>query len=158
MARILVTYYTRTNKTESMAKEVAEGVKAAGGTAVLKPVGEVAVDELMDYDGIIIGSPTYYGLPASPIKKLLDDSVKHHGKLAGKAGGAFASSGNVAGGNETTIMAILQALLIHGMVIQGTAQGDHYGPVAVHKMDENVTKQCRSLGERVARLAEKLAQ
>jgi multimeric flavodoxin WrbA len=63
------------------------------------------------------GSPTYYGTMAWELKKLLDESVKFHGKLRGKVGGAFTSSANVGGGNETTVLDILKALLIHGMVV-----------------------------------------
>lgn len=52
-----------------------------------------------------------------------------HGKLVGKVGGVFTSSGMIGGGNETTIMSILQGLLIHGMIVQGVQEGNHYGPV-----------------------------
>ena len=89
------------------------------------------VDELLKADGIIFGSPNYYGGMAAPVKGFLDESVKFHGELKGKVGGAFSSSANIGGGNETTIMNILKAFLIHGMIVQGTSQGDHYGPVAI---------------------------
>ncbi|MBS3763896.1 MAG: NAD(P)H-dependent oxidoreductase, partial [Planctomycetes bacterium] len=114
-------------------------------------------DDLLKYDGIIIGSPTYYGDMCYEVKELLDASVKYHGKLTGKVGGAFASSANIGGGNETTIMSILQALLIHGMIVEGTADGDHYGPVSIGAPEERAISQCRELGERVARLAIKLS-
>ena len=121
-----------------------------------KRVDEIEADDLLQYDGIIIGSPTYYGTMAAQIKKLLDDSVKFHGKLEGKVGAAFASSANVGGGNETTILDIINALLIHGMVIQGDSKGDHYGPVAVGAPDGRAQKECQRLGERTARLVKKL--
>jgi len=122
----------------------------------LKDIQEVKPDHLLDYDGIIIGSPTYYGLPSAEVKSLFDKSVMFHGQLTGKVGGAFASSANVGGGNETTAMAILQALLIHGMIVQGTATGDHYGPVSINAPDERVKNQCYALGRRVAELSRKL--
>ncbi len=62
---------------------------------------------------------------AAEIKKFIDESVKFHGKLEGKVGGAFSSSAQIGGGNETTIMDILKTLLIHGMIIQGSSKGDH---------------------------------
>jgi NAD(P)H dehydrogenase (quinone) len=156
MAKILITYYSRTGNTEKMAEEIAEGVKKEKVTVELKKAGEVKVDDLLNYEGIIIGSPTYYGTMAYPIKKLLDDSVKFHGKLEGRVGAAFTSSANIGGGNETTILDILNAMLIHGMVIRGDSQGDHYGPVAIGAPDARALKQCRRLGERVARLAKQL--
>lgn len=157
MARILVTFHSRGGNTKNMAKLVAEGAEGVEGADVtLKPVAEARARELTDYDGIIIGSPTYYGLPAAQVKKLIDDSVAFHGQLEGKVGGAFSSSANIGGGNETTIMAILQALLIHGMVVQGTSAGDHYGPVAIGAPDNRAANLCREYGKRVASLAVKL--
>jgi NAD(P)H dehydrogenase (quinone) len=82
--------------------------------------------------------------------------VAFHGQLEGKVGGAFASSANIGGGNETTILAILEALLIHGMVVQGTSSGDHYGPVAIGRPDTRASGQCTAYGERVAALAKRL--
>ncbi len=93
---------------------------------------------------------------AAEMKQLIDDSVTCHGKLAGKVGGAFASSANVGGGNETTVMDLVKVLLIHGMVIPGNANGDHYGPVAIGKPDERARSMCRDLGRLVAELTVKL--
>ena len=157
MPRVLILYYTRTGNTEKMARLIEEGAKSAGAEVSLQTVPGASPDDLQGFDGIIIGSPTYYGLPAAEIIKFLDDSVKFHGKLEGKVGAAFSSSANIGGGNETVILAILEAMLVHGMVIQGVPKGDHYGPVSIGVPDERVMKQCRSLGERVAKLAKKLA-
>jgi len=158
MARVLIIYYSRSGNTEKMAKLVADGVLKEKKVEVeVKPVKDVQVEELLDADGIIIGSPTYYGSMASEIKKLLDDSIKFHGKLDGKIGGAFSSSGNIGGGNETTIMNILKALLIHGMIVQGTPRGDHYGPVAIKEPDERSKRLCIEYGLRIAKLVLKLS-
>lgn len=158
MAKVLVVYHSESGNTAKMAELVAAGAREAGGEVVLKKVEDCDPAELLDYGGIVIGSPTYYGLMSAPVKKLLDDSVRFHGKLAGTVGGAFTSAGNVGGGNETTILSILQAMLIHGMIVQGTASGDHYGPVAVGAPDERSAKQCAALGRRVAELAEALGR
>jgi NAD(P)H dehydrogenase (quinone) len=157
MAKILVAYYSRSGNTERMAKEIAKGANKEKVDADLKSIGQLKADDLLRYDGVIIGSPTYYGTMAASIKKLLDDSVKFHGKLEGKAGAAFTSSANVGGGNETTILDILNAMLIHGMVIKGDSQGDHYGPVAIGAPDARALKQCLRLGERMASLVKQLS-
>ncbi len=158
MAKALVIYYSRTGNTKKMAQLIAEGLKKEGLDTELKDVKDVSVDELLKFEAIVIGSPTYYGSMASEIKKLLDDSVKFHGKLEGKVGAAFSSSANVAGGNETTVLDILNAFLIHGMIIQGDPRGDHYGPVSVGEPDERATKECLRLGSRVALLAKKISE
>jgi NAD(P)H dehydrogenase (quinone) len=157
MAQIFILYYSRTGHTRAMAEAVKDGVMSAGGvTARVRGVEEVDVDELLEPEGILIGSPTYYGGMAWPVKRLLDESVRHHGRLEGKVGGAFSSAGGIGGGNETTVLGVLQALLIHGMVIQGTPSGDHYGPVAVEKPDERAAGNCRELGRRAAELVKRL--
>ncbi len=157
MAKMLVTYHSRGGNTRKMAEMIGEGASTVAGVeVVLKPVGEVKPEDLVGYDAVVIGSPTYYGLPAAAVKKLIDESVAFHGQLEGKVGGAFSSSANIGGGNETTIMAILQALLIHGMVVQGTSAGDHYGPVAIGAPDRRASDQCHAYGKRVALLTKKL--
>jgi NAD(P)H dehydrogenase (quinone) len=157
MPTVLVIYYSRTGNTEKMARFVAEGVKAGGVGVEVKNVGGVSASDLTDYDGIIIGSPTYYGTMAWEVKKLLDESVAHHGGLDGKVGAAFSSSANIGGGNETTVLAILQAMLIHGMVIQGDPEGGHYGRVSIDAPDRRVEVECKRMGKRVAALVKKLA-
>jgi len=156
MARALVVYYSRTGNTKKMAESIVEGIKNEGMEVVMKEAKDVDAGELLKYDAIAIGSPTYYGTMAAEIKKLLDESVKFHGKLEGKIGAAFASSANVGGGNETTILDILNAMLIHGMIIQGDPQGDHYGAVAIGAPDSRATKQCVRLGGRIAKLVKRL--
>jgi len=156
MAGALVIYYSRSGNTKKMAESIVEGMKNEGLNAVLKDVKDIKAAELLEYQAIIIGSPTYYGTMAAEIKKLLDQSVQFHGKLEGKIGAAFDSSANIAGGNETTILDILNAMLIHGMIIQGDPKGDHYGPVAIGAPDARSIKECLRLGSRVANLLKKL--
>ncbi|MGA2265872.1 MAG: NAD(P)H-dependent oxidoreductase [Phycisphaerae bacterium] len=157
MAKMLVCYYSKTQHTAHLAEAVAEGARRVAGVTVdVKAVHQAPVEELPDYDAIVVGSPTYYGTMAGPIKQWLDESVSLHGQLKGKVGGAFASSGNIAGGGETTILSILQGLLIHGMVVAGTPKGSHYGPVAIGKADERARTEARDYGKMLAELAVKL--
>lgn len=157
MAKILVAYYSVSGHTKKMAELIVEGIKKEEMVdVVLKNVEELNVDELLEYQCIVIGSPVYYGSMAAAIKKLFDDSVKFHTKLDGRVGGAFASSANIGGGNETTILDILNAMLIHGMIVQGDPKGDHYGPVSIGVPDERSQRQCVRYGERIARLVKKI--
>lgn len=106
---VLIVYDSKTGNTEKMARAVKEGVEEAGLKAELKHVKEASVDELLNYDGIILGTPVYYGLPSGRLKAVIDDSVKYHGKLDGKIGGAFASSGGTHSGAETAIISLIEA-------------------------------------------------
>jgi len=157
MAKGIVIYHSRSGNTKKMAEIVAEGMNEAGLPTECKPVSDVKAEDLLDYDAIVVGSPTYYGHMAGPIKQLFDDTVSFHGKLDGKVGAAFTSSANIGGGNETTIMGILEAMLIAGLVVQGDPKGDHYGPVSIGKPDERVRRQCKRRGQRIAELTTKLA-
>jgi NAD(P)H dehydrogenase (quinone) len=158
MKKIAVIYYSRSGNTKAMARIVVEGIQKSGGVeADLSDISDFTLDKILDYDGIIIGSPTYYGSMAWQIKKFFDDSVKFHGKLAGKIGAAFASAANIGGGNETTVTGILNAMLVHGMLVFGRHQGDHYGVVSIGEPDDRVKKQCMDLGVRAAEMVKKLA-
>lgn len=157
MVKILIVFYSRSGNTEKMADAVAEGTKQVEGTAVeVKKATDTKLEDLHNADGIIMGSPTYYGLMAGQLKTLLDESVRIHGKLEGKVGGAFASAGGYATGAETTLLSILQAMLVHGMIIQGRSDSKHYGAAARGAPKNEEIEDCRNLGKRVATLATRL--
>ena len=156
MAKGIVIYYSRSGNTREMAETIAEGMNEGGLPTECKSVDKVKAEDLLKYDAIVIGSPTYYGHMAGSIKQLFDDAVSYHGRLDGKVGAAFSSSANIGGGNETTIMGIIEAMLISGMILPGDPQGDHYGPVSIGKPDERVHQQCRRRGQRVADLTKRL--
>ncbi len=156
MAKGIVIYYSRSGNTKEMAGIIAKAMNDSGLATDCKPVDKVKANDVFDYDAIVIGSPTYYGQMASPIKQLIDELVSRHGDLDGKIGGAFTSAANIGGGNETTIMGIIEAMLISGMVVQGDPQGDHYGPVSIGKPDKRVQQQCQQRGQRIAELTKKL--
>jgi NAD(P)H dehydrogenase (quinone) len=150
MPRVLVVYHSRTGRTESLAREISDALEAEGLEVDCRNVAGVQADDLLQADGIVVGSPTYYGTMAAEVKRLLDESVRFHGKLDGKVGAAFASAGST--GQETTVLSILEALLIHGMIIQGDYSGLHYGVTSVGERTEDDTNRCRRFGKRYARL------
>lgn len=157
MVKILVVYDSKTGNTKKMALAVAEGAKEIRGVkAETKKADETSIEDLLSADGIIMGSPTYYGQMSAKLKALIDESVKVHGKLEGKVGAAFTSAGGTATGAETTLLSILQAMLVHGMIVQGRASDKHYGAAAVGSPNKKELKFCKALGKRVANLVRKL--
>ncbi len=159
MATVLIVYDSETGNTEKMAQVVAKGAQQIDGIDVIvKRATDTTNDDLLNVEGIIAGSPVYYGLMSANLKAVFDASVKIHGKLDGKIGGAFASAGGYATGAETTILSILEAMLVHGMIVQGNARGpmEHYGAAAKGAPDEKEQKSCHTLGKRVARLVTRL--
>ena len=158
MVKLLVVYYSRTGHVKTMAEIMADAAVKEGAEVRLKAVSDASNDDLAWADGIIIGSPVYFGLPAAEIMKFIDDSISVRRELENKVGAAFASSGHHTGGKETTIMALLQALLIHGMVVCGDpiSSGGHYGAAATGDPDERSAKECADLAKRVVMLASTL--
>jgi len=157
--KILVTYYSRSGNTEQLAQAIARGVEEVEGVkAVLKPCGEVEKQDMIDCAGLVAGSPVYFGTMAAELKAMLDKFVGVRRKMEGKVGAAFATSADLSGGKETTVLSILQAMLIYGMVVMGdplSATG-HYGACCVGKPDEDALDRGRKLGHRVAEVAMKL--
>jgi NAD(P)H dehydrogenase (quinone) len=150
--KVIVLYYSRGGTTKRIAELLADFVKKEKVDVDITDIENFLVNKLPDYDGIIIGSPTYYGSLAASVKNLFDQSVVFHGKLDGKVGAAFSTSANLAGGNETTALSILEAMLIHGMIIQGDFKGDHYGSVAVGKVDYRTEQNCKRQAQRFVAL------
>lgn len=159
MVMMLVVYDSRTGNTEKAALLVAEGIRRVKNVdCKVKKVGDVTLDDLLRADGIVVGSPTYYGGMSAKIKALIDESVKIHGKLEGKVGAAFTTSGGTATGAETTLMSIVQALLIHGMIVKGNPEDKHYGLAIVGAPESEEDKElCREFGFAVANLTLKIS-
>jgi NAD(P)H dehydrogenase (quinone) len=141
MPKVLVLYYSAYGHIETMANAVAEGARAAGATVDVKRVPETApeevaraahfkldqaapiakIDDLADFDAIVIGTGTRFGRMSSQMASFLDQAgpLWARGVLNGKVGAAFTSSGTQHGGNETTLFSIITNLLHFGLVIVG---------------------------------------
>jgi NAD(P)H dehydrogenase (quinone) len=156
--QVLVLYYSKGGNTKRLAEEVAKGVESAKVKAVMKSTSEVTKEDFLESDGIIAGSPVYFGVMAWELKKIFDEFVGTRRKMENKVGAAFATGGHHSGGKETTIMSILQCMLIYGMIIVGdpmSASG-HYGVACLGTPDGNAAEDAFKLGARVAELCVKL--
>jgi NAD(P)H dehydrogenase (quinone) len=158
--QVLVIYFSRSGNTRKLAEAIAKGVEGEKGvTCALKAVSEVAGEDFLASAGIIAGSPVYFGTMAAELKQVFDKFVSIRKKMGDKVGAAFATSGDETGGKETTIMSIIQAFLIYGMIIVGDpldATG-HYGVACAGTPDEGTLENARKLGKRVAQLVKKVA-
>lgn len=153
---ILVLYYSKGGNTRRLAEAIAEGVGQVDGVeAVVRRTQEVTRDDFVAAAGVIAGSPVYFGTMAAELKKVLDDFVSVRRQMENKIGAAFTTSGDPTGGKETTMLSIIQALLIYGMIIVGDpiAATGHYGVACVGKPDSGTMENGRKLGARVAQLA-----
>src|ERR1700709_520354 len=141
MTKVLVLYYSAYGHIEKMAEAVAEGAREAGATVDIKRVPELVpeavakasyykvdqaapvakVEELADYDAIIVGVGTRFGRMASQMANFLDQAggLWTKGALNGKVGGAFTSTATQHGGPETRLFSIITNLLHFGLVVVG---------------------------------------
>ncbi len=157
MTRILVVYFSVTGNTRLMAEAVAEGASSVADVdCQLMAVEKVTNEDWVAADGIIVGSPTYFGQMAAEVKGMFDVTEKIYGQLEGKVGAAFTTSGGLGCGHELTNMSIITAMLVAGMVVGGTTKGPHFGPFAAGTPAEKDLEQARALGVRVAALTRKL--
>jgi NAD(P)H dehydrogenase (quinone) len=159
--QVLVLYYSRTGNTHKLAQAVSEGVESVEGVrCLLRSTEEVKREDFVESDGIIAGSPVYFGVMAAELKKVFDDFVAVRWKTENKVGAAFATGGDASGGKETTMLSIIQAMLIYGMIIVGdpmSATG-HYGVACLGAPDASGRQNGFKLGARVAELVKKLHQ
>lgn len=157
--QILILYFSKGGNTRKLAEAIAKGVQEVEEVrAVLKKTDDVTKKDFVASDGVIAGSPVYFGLMAADLKRVFDEFVGVRKKMEGKVGAAFATSGDPSGGKETTMISIIQALLIYGMVVVGdpiSATG-HYGTSCVGAPDSKSEQNGMKLGRRVAELAKKI--
>lgn len=157
--KVLILYYSRGGNTQELAQSIAAGVKkVAGVECVLKSTEDVTKEDFVEAGGIIAGSPVYYGSMAASLKEIFDSFVVVRHRMGDKVGAAFATSGDPSGGKETTLISIIQAMLINGMIIVGDpleASG-HYGVSCVGAPDKRTQEHAAMLGKRVASLVKKL--
>jgi NAD(P)H dehydrogenase (quinone) len=198
MAKILVLYYSAYGHIETMANAVAEGARETGAQVDVKRVPELVpdeiarkshykldqpapvatVEELANYDAIVVGTGTRFGRMPSQMANFLDQAggLWMRGALHGKVGGAFTSTGTQHGGQETTLFSIITNLLHFGMVIVGLdygyagqmtlgeiTGGSPYGATTIagtdgsRKPTENELKGARYQGRKIAEIAKKLS-
>ncbi|HVZ06222.1 NAD(P)H:quinone oxidoreductase [Hyphomicrobium sp.] len=198
MTNVLVLYYSSYGHIEKMAESVAAGAREAGADVVVKRVPELVpeeiakkshfkldqaapiatVDELPEYDAIIIGVPTRFGNMPAQMKNFLDQTggLWAAGKLIGKVGSVFSSTATQHGGQESTILSTHTVLLHQGMVIVGlpysfqgqmgvqeVTGGSPYGATTIAAGDgsrqpsENELAGARFQGRHVAQIAARLA-
>jgi NAD(P)H dehydrogenase (quinone) len=197
MTKVLVLYYSTYGHIETLAGAIAEGARETGATVDIKRVPETVpeatarhahfkldqaapiavIDDLANYDAIIVGSPTRFGRMGGQMASFLDGAggLWARGALNGKVGGAFTSSATQHGGQETTLFSILTNLLHFGMVVVGldygfagqmllteVTGGSPYGATTIaggdgsRKPSDNELAGARYHGSSIAMLAKKL--
>ena len=188
--KVLVVYYSVHGHVETLARAVGEGAESVRNTEVrLRRVrgvddgprrhaeDEATIDDVRWADGIAWGTPTRYGMMATPLKRFLDGLVDvwKHGELEDKPTGVFTSTASIHGGQESTILTTLVPLLHFGMIFVGTPYvqnpqimtadavgGSPYGPSTVAGPDDQRAVAAmelitaRNLGVRIARVASAL--
>jgi NAD(P)H dehydrogenase (quinone) len=163
---ILITFYSKTANTQSLAEEVAKGAQSiAGVQVVLKSIDQTTRKDLLEADAIIIGSPVYNANLAPEVVQFMSAWPFEGNPLKDKIGAAFVTAGGISAGEELAQVNILHSMLIFGMIVVG---GDNwasaFGASAINnesifktdKLDKLFLQKGFSLGSRVATLAKKM--
>lgn len=144
-AKVLIVFYSRTGNMAQLADTIAEGAREAGAEVRMARVDDLAPQEVINSvpgwreshaalkakypepqlsdlewaDAIIFGSPTRYGNMAAELKLFIDKTgpLWAAGKLVNKVGSAFTSTATIHGGNETTLVTMLNPMIHLGMII-----------------------------------------
>jgi NAD(P)H dehydrogenase (quinone) len=192
---LLILYYSRYGATAEMAKLIGRGVDQVDGIeASIRTVPAISAnteatepaiptegaiycqqEDVKDCAGLILGSPTRFGNMAAPLKYFLDTTggLWASGALIDKPGAVFTSTASLHGGQESTLLSMINPLLHHGMVVCGlpysetelnttSTGGTPYGPShlagtdAKKAISEEEKKLCLALGKRIATIALKL--
>lgn len=147
---------------ERMSRKVAEGARGAGAEVLMLTSANVKPDDLPSHDAIVIGTPCHFAGPSTSVKRFMDSTWAIRGKLAGKVGGAFTAAEHLAGGHELTLISTLAFFLFHGMIVEGSCDGDGFGATLVAPDSQyseamaDDPEECRNLGAKIVRLAAKL--
>jgi len=195
MSNILVLYYSVHGSTRHLAEEAVYGIEQTGEhTALLRTVADISANHeqtepsvpssgapyatLEDFnqaDGVLLGSPAYFGNMCAPMKYFLDQTSSSWlaGKMIGKPAAVFTSSSSLHGGQESVLLSMMLPLLHHGMVISGIPYsepallntltgGSPYGATHLATQDSTTLSheetQCmRALGKRIAALSQRLS-
>lgn len=163
---ILITYYSKTAHTQSLAEEVAKGASSIPGVqVVLKRIDQTTTKDLLAADAIILGSPVYNANLAPEVVQFMSTWPFEGNPLKDKIGAAFVTAGGISAGEELAQVNILQSMLVFGMVVVG---GDDWtsafgasaitneGVFKTENLDKLFFQKGFSLGKRVAKIAKKI--
>jgi NAD(P)H dehydrogenase (quinone) len=163
---ILITYYSKTAHTQSLAEEVAKGAASIPGVqVVLKKIDQTTTKDLLNTDAIIVGSPVYNANIAPEVVQFMSTWPFEGNPLKDKIGAAFVTAGGISAGEELAQVNILQSMLVFGMVVVGgndwtSAFGasaiTNEGVFKTAQLDKIFLQKGYSLGKRVATIAKKM--
>ena len=164
---ILILYDPKGPAIESLAAAATEGAAGSGSIqAVSKSIFQATTQDLLEADGVLLGSPNWSGLTGS-MKSWLDEQgdLWEDGSLSGKPGAAFTTGWGRHSGLEMTLLQLIHWMLACGMVVVGLpwsdpmrTSGSYYGATAVAGVTDQDLDQARELGARVANIAAKLKE
>ena len=145
--KILILYYSGSGNTERMARAIAEAMKSSAVDVTVENVEKFSTSLLPNYEGFVLGSPTYFSNMAWPVKKMIDESIMHYSgkKLGNKVAGIFTSAGTKRDGQDCLRMLEIALRVHHGMNVVGSlirVDGEN---------TKEVEKSCQEYGKQLAK-------
>jgi NAD(P)H dehydrogenase (quinone) len=160
---VLITYYSQSGNTKTMALAVEEGAKSVAGVRVLLlPIDQVSNKEVLEADAIVVGSPVYNANVAPAVQEFINSWPFEGRPMKDKLGAAFVTGGGISIGEEGVMLDILRTMLIQGMIVLGGEEVEAAfgasaitgeGPFKGEKIDPIFLAKGVGLGKRVAETA-----
>jgi len=145
MVEVLILYYSRSGRTEALAKAVVEGVESVeGASAIVKRVDYATVDDLISCDAVAFGSPNYFSYMAGLMKDFFDKALSIREKVAGKPSVAFTSGG---GSSNSALLSLER--MISSFRLEKVADG----VFSEGEPSRENLEACKKLGETLAKRA-----
>lgn len=147
---------------ERMSRKVAEGARGAGAEVLMLTAANAKAQDILDRDCLILGTPCHFAGMSTAVKRFVDSTWPLRGKLAGRVGAVFTAANHLAGGHELTLLSVIAFFMSHGMIVEGSPEGDSFGATLIAPEGDageamaDDPEECRRLGEKAARLAAKL--
>ena len=160
---VLITYYSQSGKTKTLAHAVEEGAKSVAGVRVLLlSIDQVSTKEVLEADAIVVGSPVYNANVAPEVQRFINSWPFEGRPMKDKLGAAFVTGGGISIGEEGVMLDILRSMLIQGMLVVGGEDTEAAfgasaitgeGPFKGEKIDPIFLAKGFGLGKRVAEKA-----
>jgi multimeric flavodoxin WrbA len=150
LIEVLILYYSRAGRTETLANSIAEGARTVEDVSVsVKRVDYATVNDLITCDAVAFGSPNYFSYMAGLMKHFFDKALSIREKVTGKPAAAFTSGG---GSSNSALLSLEN--MISSFRLQKVAEGI----VSQGAPNENDLAACKKLGEALAKAAIKRAE
>jgi multimeric flavodoxin WrbA len=154
MVKLTIIYHSFSGNTEAMAKAICEGAYEMGATVNIKKIADATIDDILNCDAVIFGSPNYFNYMSGALKEFLDQAyivLSQEDKAKSKYYAAFGSGGGQGEPATTSIEYVCNNFSTDGFckfkfekAVESIASNG--------KPSREILEKCKYLGEKITEL------